>query len=77
MFASKTQSLIIGDNRRCKAARCIVALVCVFTLVYTKATIAADVLAHAAANPFSLREDTQKVLTQNLANIFLTVTALQ
>ncbi len=42
MFAPMKQSLIFGDNRQYKAARCIVALLCVFTLVYTEASIAAD-----------------------------------
>ena len=70
MFASKTQSLIIGDNRRCKAARCIVALLCVFTLVYTKASIAAD-----SEPTYFIFHGERKSLTLDLENIAVRTTS--
>ena len=64
------QSLIIGDNRRCKAARCIVALLCVFTLVYTKASIAAD-----SEPTYFIFHGERKSLTLDLENIAVRTTS--
>ena len=70
MFAPMKQSLIIGDNRRCKAARCIVALLCVFTLVYTKASIAAD-----SEPTYFIFHGERKSLTLDLENIAVRTTS--
>jgi len=70
MFAPKKQSLIIGDKRRCKAARCIVALLCVFTLVYTKGSIAAD-----SEPTYFIFHGERKSLTLDLENIAVRTTA--
>src|SRR6266567_4018918 len=64
MFAPMKQSLTIGDNRRCRAAPCIVALLCVFTLVYTKASIAAD-----SEPTYFIFHGARKSLTLDLENI--------
>jgi hypothetical protein len=70
MFASKKQSLIIGDKRRCKAARRIVVLLCVFTLVCTKGSIAAD-----SEPTYFIFHGERKSLTLDLENIAVRTTA--
>jgi hypothetical protein len=70
MFAPTKQSLIIGDNCRCKAGRCIVALLCVFTLVYTRASIAAD-----SEPTYFIFHGERKNLTLDLENIAVQTTS--
>jgi len=70
MFAPKKQSLIIGDNRRGKAARCIVALLCIFALVYTKALVAAD-----SEPTYFIFHSERKNLTLDLENIAVRTTS--